>query len=225
MSKFVEITTLSGDNIILNVDCIKSIKNLYQDTDAGEEEAEKKNRQNGYGKDGKIYCYEPELVVIETTDDEIIQIRYDSDSAGFLRGAIDSKDSSGFFGEEASLPNKKYKFIEITAFHDDNAYTDVNGDAKHYKRNIVLKIDTIERYYFDIDPLTKKQVLIIVTSDGQSFKLSDEDYIETRTWHRKKYTSRKKLSDAKLFLNAINSNCETGTLKGAYDVQLCLEWR
>ena len=216
MSKFVQIVTLDGDNIILNVDCIKSIKNLYQDTDAGEEEALNKNIKNEFGKDGKIYCYEPDLVVIETTDDEFIQIRYDSDSADALRDAIDS--------EEPSVPDKKYKFIEITAFHDDNAYTDVNGNAKHYKRNIVLKIDTIERYYFDIDPLTKKQVLIIVTFDGKLFKLSDEDYIETRTRYRKKYISRRDLSDAKLFLNAINSNCETGTLKAAHDVQLCLKW-
>ena len=54
MSKFVQIVTLGGDNIILNVDCIKSIKNLYQDTDAGAEEALNKNIKNEFGKDGKI---------------------------------------------------------------------------------------------------------------------------------------------------------------------------
>ena len=216
MSKFVQIVTLGGDNIILNVDCIKSIENLYQDTDADEEELMKKTDKNGFGSDGRLYCYEPDHIVVKTTDDEVLRIRYDSDSADALRGAIDS--------EEPSVPDKKYKFIEITTFHDDNAYTDVNGNAEHYKRNIVLKIDTIERYYFDIDPLTKKQVLIIVTFDGKLFKLSDEDYIETRTRCRKKYISRRDLSDAKLFLNAINSNCETGTLKATHDVQLCLKW-
>ena len=48
MSKFVQIVTLDGDNIILNVDCIKSIENLYQDTDADEEELMKKTDKNGF---------------------------------------------------------------------------------------------------------------------------------------------------------------------------------
>ena len=205
MSKFVQIVTLGGDNIILNVDCIKSIENLYQDTDADEEELRKKTDKNGFGSDGRLYCYEPDHVVIKTTDDEVLRIEYVSDSAGFLREAIDSKDSSGFFGEEESLPDKKYKFISVSALSNYETYTDDDRNTKRYKRAFTIKIDSIDCFYFDIDPLTHKKILRIEISNVRSIMLDAEDKIETIK--KRGYLSMQRSpSDARIFLEAIDKH-------------------
>ena len=211
MSKFIQINN-DNNNLILNIDCIKSIKNLYQDTDAGEEEADKENRQNGYGKNGIIYCYEPDNVFVETTDDEVLQIRYYTVEAAALRAAIESKDTSGFFDGKTSCSDFKYKFISVSALHNYKTYKDDGGNIKRHKQVFAVRIDSIDCFYYDIDPLTHKKILRIEISNGRSIMLDAEDNIET-TKIRGRVRNERKRSDAKNFLVAID-NCKDAYIKG-----------
>ena len=211
MSKFIQINNDDGNNLILNIDCIKSIKNLFQDTDAGEEEAEKKNRLNGYGKNGIIYCYEPDNVIVETTDDEVLRIRYDTDEANALRAAIKSKYTSGFFDGQTGSSDFTYKFISVSALSNYETYTDDDGNVKRHKRLFAIRIDSIDCFYYDIDPLTHKKILRIEILNGRSIMLDAEDNIET-TKIRGRVRNERIPSDAKNFLAAIDG-CNKAYIK------------
>ena len=220
MSKFVQIVTLGGDNIILNVDCIKSIENLYQDTDADEEELMKKTDKNGFGSDGRLYCYEPDHIVIKTTDDEVLRIEYITDSTAALREAIESKDTSGFFDGITDNSDIKYKFISVSALSNYETYTDDDRNTKRIKQAFAIRIDSIDCFYFDIDPLTHKKILRIEISNGRSIMLDAEEKIETIK--KRGYLSMQRSpSDASIFLEAIDKHRKTyGVInaRGDFDI-------
>ena len=211
MSKFVQIVTLGGDNIILNVDCIKSIENLYQDTDADEEELMKKTDKNGFGSDGRLYCYEPDHIVIKTTDDEVLRIEYGTDAAVALSEAIESKDTSGFFDGITDNSDIKYKFISVSALSNYETYTDDDRNTKRIKQAFAIRIDSIDCFYCDIDPLTHKKILRIEISTGRSIMLDAVDKTE-EVKRRGHYSIQRSPSDARQFLDAIHKYKETYTL-------------
>ena len=113
----------------------------------------------------------------------------------------------------------KYQFISVSAFFDYKTYTDDGRNTKRYKRAFTIKIDSIDCFYFDIDPITHKKVLRIEISNGRSIMLDAEDKIETIE-KRGYYSMQRITSDAMLFLEAIYKHKIYGVInaRGDFDI-------
>lgn len=114
----------------------------------------------------------------------------------------------------------KYQFISVSAFFDYKTYTDDDGNKKRYKRALTIKIDSIDCFYYDIDPLTHKKILRIEISNGRSIMLDAEDKIETIE-KRGYFSIQRSPSDASIFLEAIDKHRKTyGVInaRGDFDI-------